>query len=197
MLDDLIADLVTPQRSRPLSLSVAVLALFVPASLVIFLAKPSLYGQLGVNGVILLSLAISLPIVLLCFGICYTPLNALWRLQKMVAGQPLVPADMEAALKGEDPLEWPCLLTGAWGANLILFSIAMVAYFKPLRIGATLLLTAVVLLSVWVFLFIVSTVAYIWVERKWKAQLGELAQAEAALANAQAELARAQAEAAP
>ncbi len=97
-------------------------------------------------------------------------------------------------LKGEDPLEWPCLLTGAWTANLIIFSIATVAYYRPIRIGATFLLTAAILLSVWVFLLVVSTVTYFWAERKWNSKLAELAEAEAALAKAQADLARARAE---
>jgi hypothetical protein len=189
MLDTLLSHALTSQRSRPLSVAVVILALFVPASLVVFVARPNLYGAVGLNGVIVLSVAISLPIVLLCYGIWYTPLSAVWRLQKMVAGQALLPPDMATALSDEDPLQWPCVLSGGWTANLVLFVIAAIAYYKPIRIGATFLFTAAILAGMWTLLFLASAVAYFLFERKWRERLAELAAAEAALAEVQDKLA--------
>ena len=58
---------------------------------------------------------------------------------------------------------------GSWTANLVLYGIAFLAYFHPLRIGATFLLTAAILLAVWFVLFLAGMVFYVWVHRKWTA----------------------------
>ena len=165
---EMLSDLIATQRSRPLSVAVTVFALFVPASLTIFLSDPALFSSLGLNGVILLSLGISVPIVMLCYGLWYTPLSALWKAQRLFQGQAEPEDDLAKTLNAEDPLEWPCLLAGGWTANLVLYAIAAIAYTHPLRIGATFLLTAAILVVLWLVLGIASTVFYSAAERRWK-----------------------------
>lgn len=172
MVPEVLADLISTQRNRPLGLAVTVLALFGPASLTIFLSRPSIYAQVGLNGVVLLSISISFPIVMLCFAIWYTPLSALLQVERLTQGKPTEPDDLEAALKSDDPLEWPCLLAAGWTANLILFSIAALAYWRPLRIGATFLLTAAILLGLWLMLLITSFTLYSLAERRLKTNTG-------------------------
>lgn len=174
MIPDALTQLISTQRSRPLSVAVAALALFVPTSLTIFLSRPELYTQLGLNGVILLSVAMSLPIVLLSFGIWWTPLTAILRAQRLVQGGPPQEDDLAKTLSAEDPLEWPCLLTGGWTATLVLFLIAAIAYAHPLRLGATFLLTAAMLFGIWLVLAVASSVYYERVERAWKQDAGHV-----------------------
>jgi hypothetical protein len=169
MIDDAIGTFLSAQRSRPLSVAVAIFALFVPSSLILFLSKPTLFTVLGTNGVILLSVCISLPIVMICFGIWWTPLNAIRDLQRISRHGPPRAADFETSVIAEDPLEWPCLLTGAWSANLILFVVAAVSYFRPLRIGATFLLLAALLVGLWIIVFVLSMALHVSLSRKLKA----------------------------
>ncbi len=166
MLGEPLSVLITSQRSRPLSLVVAAFALFVPGSLTIFLSKPSLFTTLGLQGVLLLSIAISLPIVMLCFGIWYTPLAAILRAQRIVEGIPDPEGDIAKVMSADDQLEWPCLLNGSWTALLVLYAIAAIAYRSPLRIGTTFLLTAAILFVVWVVAWVTSSVLFLLVQRR-------------------------------
>jgi hypothetical protein len=172
MLDALSA-LIATQRNKPLSILVAVLALFAPASLTIFLANPGLFATIGVPAVILLSIAISLPIVMLCYGIWWTPLSAIFRILRALQGQ-APETDMLRIVTAEDPLEWPCLLGGAWSANVILFVIALIAYFEPIRIGATFILTAAILFGIWFLILIASVVLDAWIRRRLRESLEKL-----------------------
>jgi hypothetical protein len=170
---DAISALIATQRNKPLSILVAVLALFAPASLTIFLANPRLFATLGVAGVILLSVAISLPIVMLCYAIWWTPLTAILKILRALQGQG-PETDLLRIVTAEDPLEWPCLLGGAWSANVILFVIALISYFHPIRIGATFILTAAILLAFW-FLALIATVALdAWIRRRLRESLARL-----------------------
>lgn len=140
--------LLTAQRNRPLSVAVAAFSLFIPTSLTIFLSKPELYARAGLEGVILLSVGMSLPITLLCFEIWYTPLSSMVRIQRLLAGRK-DETDIEKALSTPDAMEWPALLTGGWTSNTVLYILVALAYRHPLRLGATYLLTAGVLFGVW------------------------------------------------
>ena len=171
LVPEALTDLVATQRNRPLSVAVTAFALFLPASLTIFLSDPVLFTTLGLNGVILLAIAVSLPIVMLCFGIWYTPLTALLKTQHLVQGRETQDQDVAQAVNKEDPLEWPCLLTGSWTATLVLYGIAALSYAHPLRVGATYLLTSAILLGLWLVLFIASAIFSIWVRRKWTAMI--------------------------
>ncbi len=124
---------------------------------------------LGTNGVLLLSVCLSLPIIMLCFGIWWTPLTAIRDLHRIQRLGPPQAADFDTAVTAEDPLEWPCLLTGSWSANLLLFVVAAIAYFRPLRIGATFLLLAILLFVVWVIVYALSIWLHISLSRKLKA----------------------------
>jgi hypothetical protein len=173
MLGESLTALIMPQRNRPLSLVVAAFALFAPGSLTIFLSRPGLFTTVGLHGVLLLSIAVSLPIVMLCFGIWYTPLSAISRAQRLIQGIP-EDADIVKAVSAEDPLEWPCLLTGSWTALLILYVIATIAYSRPIEIGATFLLTATILFVVWVLAMVLSVFLSIVVQRKAKQSSSEV-----------------------
>ena len=171
-----LSTLISTQRNKPLGIVVAALALFAPASLTIYLAKPQLFSTLGVNGVLLLSVAMSVPIVLLCYSIWWTPLSAILKILRTLQGE-IADTDFLRIVTAEDPLEWPCLLAGAWSANAVMFTIAAVAYFKPIRIGATLLLTAAILFGVWLVVMTATIVLDTWVRRKLKGRLEDLLKA--------------------
>jgi hypothetical protein len=85
-MKDALIELILTHQNRPISIAMVASALFVPSSLTIFLSRPEFYSVLGLNGVILFSLALSLPIVVLCYGICYTPMSAIVKVQKLAAG---------------------------------------------------------------------------------------------------------------
>jgi hypothetical protein len=166
MIDAALGAFFSAQSSRPFSLAVAVFALFVPSSLTIFLSNPMLFATLGINGVLLLSVGISLPIIMLCFSIWWTPLTAIRNLERIQREGTARAPDLETELAAEDPLEWPCLLTGSWTANFILFVVAAIAYYRPLRIGATYLLLAALLGSLWLIVSVLSVSVSVSISRK-------------------------------
>ena len=152
---DILNSMLASQRNRPLSIAVVVAAIILPSFLVILQSDPGLVPTLGLNAVVLLSVAISLPIVMLCCGLWYTLLKAAWIVQNRIAGHPAtMPRDVLEAVSEEDPFEWPCVLTGGWTANLVLYGLAVVAHFRPLRVGASLLLLGGILLALWVACFV-------------------------------------------
>lgn len=61
---------------------------------------------LGVDGVLLLSACVSLPIIMLCFGLWWTPLNTLRELIRIQREGPPRFTDLETAVTADDPLEW-------------------------------------------------------------------------------------------
>ena len=110
----------------------------------------------------MLSVALSIPIVMVCYSMFYT----LFQMSiKVIRSQRGIPEeqDIERILQAEndDNLEWPALIAGSSSAMLILFSVAGVAYYKDIRIGATFLLLAAILgilnllegaIAVWIIL---------------------------------------------
>lgn len=144
-------------RNRPLSLASGVLALFAPGALLIFNARPALFWSAGVEGVLLLSVGISTPILLLCYMIVWTPLQTMREINRTRTEGPLDARDFESVIRDhDDPLEWPCLVTASWFANVILFSVATLAYFKEIRIGATMALIAAILLGLLALVAVLS-----------------------------------------
>ncbi len=121
--------------------------------------------MVGVNGVILLSLCISLPIVLLCFAIYWTPARMLHVASKL-EGQSVKDFEIEKALTTEDPVEWPALLAGGWTANLILYVVAVISYFRPIRIGVTFIMVGIILLGLWTLIWLMSTVVAVRAKRR-------------------------------
>src|SRR5690606_8385244 len=106
MIEQAIAGILSTQRSKPVSLAVTAVSLFAPAFLLIFLSRPELFQVIGLNGVMILSVSVSVPIVLLCVGLWYMPMALLLRLERMVHGR-LDDSNFEAALEEPDPIEWP------------------------------------------------------------------------------------------
>src|SRR4051794_26693861 len=113
MMVEAILGMLVTRPNRPLNaLSVAV-ALFVPGSLIILLARPSLYESLGINGVLLISVAISSPILAIWYSVFHTPLFAL-RHEFKKRFLPLAPKPNPFdELDDDDPLETPCLFIAA------------------------------------------------------------------------------------
>ena len=170
MFVDVVSVLIASQRSRPLTLAGAISALFLPGSLIIFLSRPILYATYGLSVVLFLSVAVSFPIVTLCFGICYAPLSAVLKVERLTKGTFVEEEDLDSLLQHEDPLEWPGLLAGGWLANLILYSLAAYSYAHPLRLGATFLLTASILGAIWLVVAVASSLFETWAEARLKRQ---------------------------
>ena len=168
MFEDLFVSLLTGERSQPLSVALVVSALFVPTSLTLYLSQPAFLSSVG--AVLLLSVALSLPIVLLSYALWYTAFALILHLERTQKAEPRSEQDFRSALTAGDPLEWPCLLMSGWTANPILYLIAALAYAKPLRIGATFLLTSAVLGGLWLVLLALSLLAVRQAERQARAQ---------------------------
>ncbi|PYT90144.1 MAG: hypothetical protein DMG36_20985 [Acidobacteria bacterium] len=173
---DALSGLISTQQNKPLSIVVAVLALFAPGALIIFLARPELFASVGITGVILLSICISLPIVMICYGIWWTPLSAIHKILLALRGE-MPETDFLRLVTKADPLEWPCLLAATWSSSVIMFGIAVVAYYVPIRIGATFLLTASILLGTYLIVLILTVALDTWARRKLKQRLEELVRA--------------------
>jgi hypothetical protein len=165
--------LIGARSSRPLSIASAALGLFVPGSLIIFLARPALYVAFGINAVVMLSVAVSFPVLMIWYSIWYTPLSAFRRGFELMHGSKPLTGNLLDALNADDPLEWPCLLFGGWCTNLTLFIVAAIAYYRPIRIGATLLLVASGLLLVWLVVVVATTVTYMRFESQWMRRASE------------------------
>jgi len=157
VLLDLLDSLVGTQKSRPLSISVAVASLLAPGTLIIYLARPAFFWRHGLPTVAAISAIVSLPLLMISFGIFHGPLTAARRAEALVANGGVEPGPIEA-LTADDPIEWPCVLAGAWLTTWVLYVVAAVAYFKPIRIGLTLLLVAGILSFVWLVASVVTGV---------------------------------------
>ena len=167
MIPNALTEFVLQQRSQPLSVAVCVAALFLPTTLTIFLSTPSLFQSVGLNGVLVLSFAASLPILMLCFGLWYTPMSVLLSLERLIRGIKDSDDDLATKLNRDDPLEWPCLLSAGWTANALLFVISALAYRHPLRVGATYLLTASILAGLWLIVFVIGAIVSVFAHRRW------------------------------
>lgn len=147
--------LMSSQANRPFSFGSALISLVAPSALVIFLDRPQLYSAFGVNGVVLLSIAISFPILALWYAIVRIPATDVQKWFR-VATEYKAPTDLDVILKMEDPWELHCLAMAGWLTNVTLFSVAGFAYYRPLRIGATFLSLAAVLFALWIVVLLVS-----------------------------------------
>ncbi|SRR6266487_4676545 len=145
----------------PLSASVAVSAVFLPSSLLVFLTRPDLYDKYGLAGGIFFGAAIGLPMLVVCSLPWYVLLGSAAKLEhlKYRAAQAIQGKAVEQeappvaeAVNRPDPFEWPGLVVGGWVANLVLYGLAARAYYHPLRLGATLLLTVSILVPAWIVL---------------------------------------------
>jgi hypothetical protein len=150
VLGDAVLHLLDRQQTRPLGIGVTIGVVFLPATLIMFLARPDLFQILPLATLLVLAAAISLPIVMLCFGIWYSLLRGILDTQRVLARLP-EDTDFHSALQREEALEWPCLFAGSWSAAIVLFGTASLAYYRPIRVGSTFIAIAIGLIIVWLF----------------------------------------------
>ena len=159
------------QRERPLSLAAVVSALALPGLLLLHLTHPAIIVTYPTIITLLVAASISVPILLLCFAYWYSMVQALALAQRVVSGtdarKPREP--IERALAKADPLEWPCFLAGGYQANLLLYILVAVAYLRPIRLGASLLFAALILIGLWMLELVVLGIAIAWVKRRCRA----------------------------
>jgi hypothetical protein len=161
VIEETLSTFLSERRDRPLSIAVAVLALFVPSTLTLFLSHRELFAQLGTHGVVLLAIGLSLPIELGCFSLFWTLLSGVQGLEQLSRGVAVTSPTIEDAVAGKDQYEWPSLLAGGWVSTCILYAIAAVAYFKRISVGRTYLLVASGTWLVWIVLFLLV----VWAQR--------------------------------
>ena len=154
----------SPSRLRPLGGLVVAAALLLPTLLTLFVMRPALFEWLALPAILLVAVAASLPVVLLCGGIARTLLRGAARVREARDGRP---ADAEAAL---------LLLTGIL-ANLVLFGVTTLAYVRPIRVGATYIWLALFLALFWVGAALAMGVAVAIAERS-AARLGTATEVE-------------------
>jgi hypothetical protein len=132
---------------RPWSLALVLSSLVLPASLTLLVARPDLFFNLGFPLVLLVSAALSLPVILGSTMLCYSPLSYLAHRQREANGV-VDPTEIAQLVQQDDPLEVPSLLMGAALANLMLYSIAIAAYLRPISLGRTYLAVMLVIAAV-------------------------------------------------
>jgi hypothetical protein len=150
-----------------MSLAIVASAVTLPGTLLIYLTHPGLIGTLGMHGLVVLSLAVSAPILILCSSVWYALMSGGAKLGRLVeAPEPPAPT-LEQVAQSEDRWEWMSLLAGGWFANLVLYVLVVVAYYRPIRLGATLLLTAGLLTVTWLSVSLLFGALCAWQARKW------------------------------
>ena len=162
MIDLDIARLFLAKGGRPLSVGVTLGAIFLPSSLLVYLTRPDIFHDYGIVGGIFFGAAVGFPVVYACTWPWYALLSSAVKQEKLWQRIPeaLAPGPGQAEpsiteqVTAEDPLEWPTLLTGGWLANAILYGLVALAYYRPLRLGATLVLTASIVVGAWLVLAI-------------------------------------------
>jgi hypothetical protein len=160
MIDLDLARLIAAKGGRPLGVFIALGTLFLPSALLVYLTRPDFYARYGIVGGIFFGAAVGFPMVWVCCWPWYVVLWAALKQERITkrlpeafrpGPKPPEPSLVEQAT-AEDPLEWPTLVMGAWLANGVLYLLVVIAYYRPLLLGATLLLTAGIVLAVWLVL---------------------------------------------
>ncbi len=163
MIDVDLGRLFSAKGGRPLGVSVALGAIFLPSSLLLYLTRPDIYERYGLGGGIFFgAAAVGFPILYVCTWPWYTLLQAAIRQENIYrripdAAKLALPRPEPSTLEkvtADDPLEWPTLLTGGWTANGLLYVLVVIAYYRRLALGRTLILTAGIVLAVWLVLAI-------------------------------------------
>jgi hypothetical protein len=179
MLDFDLTRLLAAKGGRPLSVLIALSAIVLPSSLLVYFTRPDLYKTYGIAGGIFFGATVGLPVVFAC---CW-PWHAVFQagvqqeeITRRIAeafgtASPRPQLTVVETVTAEDPLEWPVLLIGGSTANIVLYCLVAVAYYHPFRLGSTLLLTVVILLAVWVVLVVWLRVALKRLERSTQAAI--------------------------
>src|SRR5581483_6237695 len=158
MLDVDLTRLLLGKGSRPLSVSLVISAIFLPSSLLVFLTRPDIYHDYGLVGGIFFGAVIGFPVLIALSLPWFAGLNAALKAESLtertrlaVAGEVLEKPTRPIAesVNDENPFEWPVIIIGAWFANLVLYGLCVLAFYRPIRLGATLLLTGSIALIIW------------------------------------------------
>ena len=186
MLDLDLTALLAAKGGRPLGVMVTLSAIILPSSLLVYLTRPDLYQRYGIGGGLLFGAAVGFPVVFAC---CW-PWNVLtWAAIKQdeisrrtleAFGPPQPPAPAPTMLQkmtAEDPLEWPILVTGGMTANVVLYVLVALAYYRPLLLGATLLLTVGMIVAIWLALLVLFRLGMRRLERQTNEAIAKARQA--------------------
>jgi hypothetical protein len=181
--------LLAAKGGRPLGVSVALGAIFLPSSLLVYLTRPDLYQRYGIAGGVFFSAAVGFPVVCAC---CLPWYSVFWAAVKQEslyrriteAALPTPPQPEPTMLDkatADDPLEWPTLLTGGWTASGVLYGLVALAYYRPILLGATLLLTVGIVLAVWLVLVVLVSFALKRLEREVQKSIDDVQRAASAM----------------
>jgi hypothetical protein len=130
--------------NAPLSTAGALSALAVAPAFLLLVNNSILFTSLGFAKLVLVSVALGLPVLSLCGGLCIVMLHAVAEWDRpLPTTASLRPFILEIAR--EPRLEWEGLWLGAGLANLIFYGLAARASFAHFYLGRTLLLVALVL----------------------------------------------------
>jgi hypothetical protein len=143
----------------PLSVASAIGSVFIPSSLIIYLARPALFHDLDFPKLLLLSAAIGLPVLILWF-FCFLIPNYLHQVRGEIR-VPAAPIDKVKVQEIGEDLEWPAFMAAGLTANLTLYAVAVVASFRPISIRSTMLLVAAILGGVFALTALVSFIQVI------------------------------------
>lgn len=140
----MIGSLLDLRPNQPVSTAMVVASAVVSPALLLLNAAADLFHSLEPIKLLLLSAAIGFPILFLCFALISSALSTAVEIQRLRRrlGRD-VPTDDELQAAVED--EWPSAWAAGWLCSFILNSIAAVAYYKQVRLGATLILVASIL----------------------------------------------------
>jgi hypothetical protein len=160
MLDLDLSGLLAAKGGRPLGVIVAVAAIFLPSSLLVYFTRPDLYQRYGIAGGIFFGAAVGLPVVFVCcwpYSVLVWPAVKQEEIRRRIPEAfgtlpPRPPRSATEKMLAEDPFEWPVSVTRGWTGNIVLYCLVAIAYYRPLRLGATLLLTVGIVLAMWLLL---------------------------------------------
>jgi hypothetical protein len=177
--------LLAAKGGRPLGVMVTLSAIVLPSSLLIYLTRPDLFQRYGIGGGLLFGAAVGFPIVFACCWPWYVLSWATLRQEEISrrAAQAFSPVQPPSPtptafqkMTAEDPLEWPVLIAGGMTANVVLYSLAARAYYRPLLLGATLLLTVGIIIAVWLVLAVLLNWGIRRLERQTNEAIAKLRQ---------------------
>ncbi len=142
-------------------------AIFLPSSLLVYFTRPDLFTRFGIAGGLLFGASCGFPLVFACscpwYAFYWAASQAEKHEQRVSDALHNVPVKDDPTLAEQvatdDPFEWSTLLLGGWTANLVLYVLVMIAYYRPIQLGKTLLLTVAIVLGIWLVLAVLFTIA--------------------------------------
>lgn len=138
----------------PLSMIALVSCLFLPGPLIIFIAQPQLFAAWSGAILILMSLAITFPVLMLSSLTIATGLSVFQQITHTT--------DQDWTSEHQ----WKLVIGAGNLTNLCLYTVAAVAYHHQIRLGATLLLVCALLLGFTLVLWLAGGVLVMLAERR-------------------------------